>query len=311
MITTLQLIIISAVLAVATTGLIIAVKKDWIDLRDVATETRDRNPITRRHVAISIFALVGVSIPLAILYVSWTLAGPLSTVIYSVVFLLCFGLLPLSIGLMGKSIPMSMPIGKFHFILGQFAAGFGYLVQDKERYEMCIGNRERYWYNGEWHDVDEGLRNRTNLGWRPFTIVWHKTDDALEEFRVDGTAISDGGHHDVERAGLEEVAPPKNLGPFYCPGCQRVFEEERMKCPDCAEVLLQNTQNQGWIIDLKRLYRSGLQRVGSMDLIETTEEQTMRDEVMGSFTNEWSAVIGAIAGVIIGCVFGYLFLVGI
>jgi galactitol-specific phosphotransferase system IIC component len=60
------------------------------------------------------------------------------------------------------------------------------------------------------------------------------------------------------------------------------------------------------VVDLKRLYRTGLARVGNIDLLETSEEQTMRQEVGTSTASKWSHMIGIVLGLLIGVIAGYV-----
>jgi hypothetical protein len=233
--------------------------------------------VTWRRVTAVVGLLVAMAVPAGVLYASWQLAGPLSTIVYTVLFIMAFGLVPATIGLFGSATPGGDGLGKGHFIMANFAAGYPYLLQIKDKYVVVPGTAERFWYDGDWHDVEAGLRNRTVLGWRPFGMLWFKDDSDLKDARTDPAASADGGTHDVERAGIEEKAPP-------------------------AEVSgLDGT----WLIDLKRLYRTGLSQIGNVDLVETAEEQTMRDEVNSGTVNEWSAVIGGVLGLIVGVVTGY------
>jgi hypothetical protein len=244
-------------------------------------------------------------VPIGVLYLSWQLAGPLATILYAFLFIMAFGIVPATIMIMGSATPAGSLLGNGHFILGQLAAGHGYLVQTANGYHLAVGDADRFYLHGDWHDIDDGLRNRTVLGWRPFGIVYLKSDDDLQDARVDTAPVADGGSHEVERAGIPE-APPPSTQSFLCPDCGARYAENVTTC-DCGTVVIEDgTGPDGWIVDLKRLYRTGLSRVGNIDLIETSEEQTMRDEVGSGAVSEWANVIGLVLGLIIGCVAGYV-----
>lgn len=232
----------------------------------------------------AIFALFLMLLPIPILYLSYQLTGLLNTIVYTILFVLSFGLIPMLIGLLGKETPGNVALGKFHFVLAQFAAGEGYLVQTKGSYEMCPGggDGECYWLNGTWHDIESGKQNMTVLGWKPFGIIHHKSDETLNDVRVDPAAISDGGSSEVERAGIAEKPPNPSVTGL----------------------------DGSWLVDLKRLYRTGLQRVGNIDLVATAEEQTMRDEVDMSFTDKNTMLISSVVGVILGVIVGFVYAYG-
>lgn len=313
MITNRQVVVAAAIVAIVLVGFLVALYKEWITLPTLADLNR-YNPITLRRIKLAIVTAAAIATPIGVLYVSYRLTGPLDTILYATVFVLAFGLLPGYVALLGKAAPMNVGIGKFNQILGNFAAGHPWLVQVGGTYELCIGEEDRYWLDGEWYEVEEGLQNRTHLGWRPLGVTWHKSPESLAEYRVDVSAVSDGGTHDVERAGIDEVPPPSSSGgAVRCPTCEVTYHDASLvHCPECNNVVIDaDVEPDSWLIDLKRLYQTGLQRLGNMDLIETSEEQTMRDEMGESFTSEWSAVIGGVAGLLIGATFGYLFLVGI
>jgi len=278
-------------------------------LRDrlAAVGDRLRRVVTLAAMARVLGTIAALAVPVGVLYLSWQLTGPLATVIYTMIFLLLFLLVPLTIGLFGSATPGSTALGKGHFILGAFAAGHWYLVQTPRRYRLCVGDGDRFYLDGEWHAIEGGRQNKTHLAWRPFGLVYLKADEQLQEARVKERALSDGGAHSVERAGIQEVSPAASIQ--VCPSCDfRTGDPDRLQCPHDDEVLIDPDPGDvsGWRVDLKRLYRTGLARVGNIDLLETSEEQTMRDEVGTGTVSEWSAVIGMLLGLIIGVVAGYI-----
>lgn len=233
----------------------------------------------RTHIILSILAmgLVG-----SVLYWSWTVAGPISTVVYVVLFVLAAGLLPGLIALMGQELPFGAAIGRLQFVLGQFTAGGSWLVQLEDGWRLCPGDDDRYWLDGQYRAIDAGGK-RSMLGWQPFGIVWDSSHADLSAERVDprntaesSDAVADGGA-DVQRGGVSEVRPDPSV-----------------------------TGDETWLIDLKALYRSGLARVGNMSLNETAEQEAMRDEVGGGVADTWAALIAGFGGLISGAVIGYV-----
>lgn len=228
------------------------------------------------YVSIAVLAVATLALAVSVL-----LAGLVATIVYAFLFLLMLFAAPSLIGLMGRSTPGNGSLGKGHFILGQFAAGHGYLVQVRDQYKLCVGTADRVLIDGDWYEITDGKSNMTVLGWRPFGVLWFKDEDELQRARVDPNAKSrvgaDGGSHDVQRAGIEEVRPDPSV----------------------------SGMDGKWLVDVKRLYSRGLQRIGNLDLLEQSEEQAMRDEVGTSRTREWSTVIGGVLGLAIGVVTGY------
>lgn len=229
-------------------------------------------------------------VAIGILALSWTLAGPLSTIIYATLFIVGATLLPGMILLFGRATPFGTGIGTLHFVLAQFIADHGWFVQVGEDYYHCPGTHDEFYLDGAWYEIEEGDVNRSVLGWRPFGIVWLPDADRLLELRVDSKAaaetgaVADGGS-DVERAGLPQAPTPT---------------------VDTDSLLGAGDTGATWLVDLKALYRSGLARAGNMDLVSTKEEQTMRDEVDGGAVDRWASVIMFLVGLPMGAAIGYM-----
>lgn len=212
----------------------------------------------------TVVALAGAAFAvLAALYISYRLAGPVATVLYVFLFLMAVSLAPLAINLVGNGMPFSTSLGRGHIILGAFAFGHHYLVQRDTRWEWCPGEPDRVYIDGEWHEIEGGLENKSVLGWRPFGILRYKDDETFEEVRVDTAAerstgrdrgrgtTADGGT--VERGGFRQVAPPAVTG-------------------------IDGT----WLVDLKRVFSRGVRKIGDIEIIETAEEIIERGQVQDS-----------------------------
>lgn len=208
--------------------------------------------------AISIYTGAGVAVAVLGLgfgLVTWL--GIVDAIVYSFLFVAAIVFFPSLITLFGGGTPLGTYVGRLHLILQAFAFNHQYLVQLDDQWELCPGDADRYWLDGEWHRIEGGFENRSILGWRPFGIVRHKDDSTWADKRVDTKAererdvsFDQDADESVERGGFEEVEPPIESG-----------VDDR------------------WVLDLKRVYSKGLLEIGDTDLIETVEEVTERGEV--------------------------------
>jgi hypothetical protein len=236
-----------------------------------------------------VLSVVGLGVSAAVLYGSYLLAGLLATIVYAVLFLVGVLGVPTFILFKGTDFVGGTTLGKLHFLLGQFAFGSGVLLQRGDTHEMVPGRKTTDGYDayvdGQWQAVTD-THNVSILGLRPFLYVTAKDTRGFEQLRVDPAAEAatqtDGGET-VTRAGVSEVPPP-------------------------AEVSgLDGTM----IVDLKRLFESGLRKMGNISLIEKAEEIEQRNQSQESMSDKYSTVIGSIVGLIIGVISGYLMLVGL
>lgn len=261
---------------------------------------RNKRMLLRAGVTLLVFvAVVGVAA------LSWWLAGPIATILYAFLFVLGATLVPTAIMLFGSAMPAAL--GKLEFALGQLAFGSGWLVQHDHGWEMHPGRShagvEQVWIDGVWRDVPDSA-HQTILGWQQFGILLNKTSDrALKESRVEGQcavdvneqteqqlsqlgvsvqrAQTDGGQSGVTRAGIDEVEMPTRE-----PG------------------------DQSWIVDLKRFWSRGLEKMGDIGLIEKQEEVTMRQEAADRGQDPRRTVMGSVAGLVLGVATGYVIMVG-
>lgn len=229
---------------------------------------------TARKVGISLGVVGGL---LALLGLLVVLYGPVNTIAYVILFLLTATLLPVCIGLFGNAVPGSTAIGKLHIILGALAFDHHYLVERADRWEWCPGDRGTVYVDGEWYEIDGGLDNYSVLGWRPFGIIPFKDEDTWAEYRIDEKAksirsgtVADGGTHDTERAGWTLREPPVRAG------------------------------IDTWVLDLKRIYSSGVRKIGDISLIETAEEVIERGQVQEERVGQLSPWIQTSIGIVMG-----------
>lgn len=208
--------------------------------------------------------------------------GPVDTVIYVLAFGIAATAVPLLVLFFGSIMPLSTGLGKLHLILAHVAYRYPYLLDVGDRWEYAPGKEDQVWIDGRYYDIVSGQENRSVLGWRPFGIVLDKTRVKLKEARRDIEALqmTDGGS--VERAGYEERVPPKS----------------RLNRTD-------------WLLDLKRVFSRGVKRFADIDIIETTEEVTQREESQtGSFTM-FRGIIGVLLGFAVGATATYAMLGGV
>lgn len=212
--------------------------------------------------------------------------GILNTIWYTFVFLSAAAFFPIIIGLFGHLVFNS--VGKLHLILGAVAFNHHYLVQRRNRWEWCPGDRGRVYIDDEWHDITSGLDNYNVLSWRPFGILRYKDADTWTDRRADTAAqrdsherdpTADGGQATVEYAGIEEVSQPAISG-----------------------------KEGTWLLDLKRICTRGVRKIGDVELIETAEEVIERGQVDDGKLTQWGPLAETLGGLILGiCVgFGYI-----
>lgn len=244
-----------------------------------------------------IVGLFALSVTGLVFLLSVKLAGVVSTLVYTTLFVGAALIIPTTVALGAPSFPRAMRqvFGKLHFVLGQLAFGIGVLVQHRTEWKMHPARRtteglevwmdDLGWVGG----VDDA--HLTILGWSPFGILFDKgTDTALVDVRGDDTAetkrekrgvSADGGTQDIERGGYEQVARP-------------------------AEINGEDT----WLLDLKRVWSRGLAKFGDIALIEKIEEITIRKQAQGGRSSTQKAIIGSIVGLVLGVATGYVMLVG-
>ena len=228
-------------------------------------------------VLIGVIAVVG-----GVLYLSVTMAGIVSTIIYAFAFLVSLSLFPSMIGLMGGSTPFSGTIAKLHIALGAFAFNHHYLVQREDKWEWCPGSADKVYVDGEWHEITGGHGNKSVLGWRPFGVLRYKDDDSMQTYRADTraergrNATADGGA--VKRAGYSEAKPPAVTG-----------------------------DDGTWVIDLKRVFSHGIKDIGDINLIQTAEEIIERQQVNDARTNNFQHAITFLVALVIGSIVGYIY----
>jgi hypothetical protein len=244
--------------------------------------------ITRRQVGLFVGAVLAVAVPVAALAGLWVTVGPVDTIVYSIAFGFGLTFLPGLVLFGAPSFPgfLQRGLGGLYWVLGATAFGATYLVQRAGgRFELWPGTRERVFIHGTWHDIVGGQENLQILGWQPFGFVLEKADQTLEEARVDPKALAqtqtDGGSS-VERGGYAQRPPDASI-----------------------------SGDETWLVDLKRVYSRGLQKIGDIEVIERAEEIATREESQRGRSSQWSAVIGSIVGLIIGIITGVVFLGGL
>lgn len=216
----------------------------------------------------------------------WGWFGPVNTILYSFSFLFSMAALPLLVLFFGSATPGNGFLGKLHVILAHVAYRYPYLLDVGDRWEYAPGEKKRVWIEGQYRDIKSGFDNRSVLGWRPFGIILDKTRVGLTEQRADTKAERDRGQTadggTVERAGYAEARPP-------------------------AETGIDGT----WVLDLKRVFSRGVKRIANIDLIETTEEVTQREQSQTGSFDKWRGVIAMFFGYFVGVAITYAMLGGV
>lgn len=252
---------------------------------------RDRFTSARAQAFYYLVVTFGVAV--GALYGSYVFNGLIDTIAYAVVFIFAIALIPTTIAIAGAGVPFNAALGRAHIVLGAFAFGHHYLVQREDRWEWCPGDEQQVFIDDEWKDIEGGFGNKSVLGWRPFGILRYKEDGSLRQVRADqaaskrrnGTA-ADGGlvdevDDDMARGGWQQARKPTVTG-----------------------------RGGTWLVDLKRVYSSGIKRIGDIELIETAEEIIERGQVndsgIGGHGPMLTFVVSLILGILVGT--GVLFL---
>jgi len=251
---------------------------------DIGLDVSDRR---KRQAKRGVFLGFVIAAVVGILALSVMLAGIIATVVYAFLFLMSLTAIPLLISLLGNALPGSAGLGKGHIVLTAFAFDHHYLVDMGDRWEWCPGDADTVYVNGEHIEIDGGTSKRSVFGWRPFGILRYKDANTYSDVRVDqqalnerGATATDGGNTPTsERGGVREVDRP----------------------------LVSGVDGE-WVVDLKRLYDPGLLKLGDVELIETTEEITMRQESEGQSQAWWQPMVYVAVGLLIGIPTGYVFI---
>lgn len=223
--------------------------------------------------------VIGIGL-LGVAALSFVLAGPIATVLYAFLFLMGAVGIPTTVMFLSPSFTRGFrsAFGKLHFIMGQVTYGGGFLVEFDNRWEMCPTRKTddgiEVYIEEEWRGPVTGEENLSVLGWQRFGVLRNKDDDTYEAIRYDGAA-TDGGSG-ATRGGHSEVPPPANTD--------------------------------GWVLDLKRIWSRGLQKIGDIGLIEKAEEVAMRNEAKDGMTTGWEPIIGAFIGLLLGTGTAYVLL---
>lgn len=264
--------------------------------------------VTWRRVRITLGVLLAIATPTIAVYMVYDLTeSVLDTAVYTLTFLFTASIIPIMINLLGAATPGGASLGKGHFIIGNIAARYPYLVQKAGEYRLCIGREDAYYLDGEWHKIDDGERNRTILGWREVGFIWHKLPKDVDNERAD-TGIADGGDAVIQRGGQKAVARP-SMDSLACPSCESTVGTDTKFCPNCGnpiEMDTRITRPDGWLISVHRLYGKGLEMIGNINLLETAEEQAKRDEVSAGIVDEWSRVLAVIVMFPLSFIGGYI-----
>jgi len=241
-------------------------------------------------------AVAAIAVTVAIFWYTMQSRGVVAALLYTVLFGFCATLFPIGISLFGGATPNS--VGKLHLLLGAVAFDHHYIVQREHAWEWCPGDRGRVWIDEEWHEIKgDSFENYSVLGWRPFGILRYKDDATWAEKRVDEAGLKARGAHDRERDPTTD-------------GGTTTVERGSF---EAVERPIISGQEGTWLLDLKRIFTTGVRKIGDIELVETAEEVIERKQVssdgkMGSAGPVVETVGGLFLGILAG--YGYLFLMG-
>jgi len=211
--------------------------------------------------------------------------GAVNAILYTFGFLMAMAAVPLLVLFLGSATPGSGTLGKLHMVLAHVAYRYPYLLDRGDKYEYAPGTENAVWIDGEYHDIESGQDNRTVLGWRPFGIVLDKTTVDLVDKRADTKAEKERGHSadggSIQRGGYESVQEPAVSG-----------------------------IDGQWVIDLKRVFSRGVKRIADIDIIETTEEVTQRNQSQVGKFSRWRSEITFLVSLVLGAGMAYIMLGG-
>lgn len=207
----------------------------------------------------------------------WVTIGPIMTIASVVVALISAFLIPVTVLLFGPSFPGFLRgfFGTTHWFLGQLVYGSTYLVEVDDEYHLCPGSAERYYLDGEWHDIDAGQSNRSVILGMPFGLINHKEETTFEDLRQDAIDTRADGGATRKRGSIKE---------FDGGG---VADEK-------------------WQIDLVRLGADGLLEAGDARIIEEAEMDQLEEIASGSRLDGWKPMIAMLVGIIMGALTGLL-----
>lgn len=156
-------------------------------------------------------------LPVAIFALSVTLAGIISAIVYTLLFVVGLTAVPVFVLLLRDAMPDL--VGTLLVALGSLAAGEAWLVQHDGYWRIHAGRtvdgESQVWLDGEWRPLAD-TTHQTRLAWQPFGILWSKHN--LSATRADAPAetVADGGEssanagwtvgmHDWLSAGLMQI----------------------------------------------------------------------------------------------------------
>jgi len=255
------------------------------------------------------FFFIVFAVAISTLYVSYQLAGLISTIVYAFLFFFTLTFLAVMITVLGSATPGKRSLGKGHIILGAFAFGHHYLVQRDDRWEWCPGTEDQIWIDNKWHQIKGGLENKSVLGWRPFGITRYKEDDgAFLHERVDEEAErkrspdksvtgprADGGAAKTEVVNNGEDSE-------YVENAVEMGGYEIKEKPEVAGY------NGRWQLDVRRIMTEGVKKIGDVELVERAEEIIERGQVDDSRIGNHKPMITFVASLIFGVLTGFIYI---
>jgi len=152
-----------------------------------------------------------VAFPVLIFALALSLAGVISAIVYSLLFVVGMTAVPLFVLLLRDATPDL--VATLLVALGSLAAGEAWLVQHDGEWRIHAGRtvdgESQVWLAEAWRPVAD-TTHQTRLAWQPFGILWSK--ETVGETRAPARAktVADGGGwtvgmHDWLSAGLMRI----------------------------------------------------------------------------------------------------------
>lgn len=229
--------------------------------------------------------------------------GAFDWTIYNILFAAGAGGVPALIYMAAPSFPgfLRSAMGRGMMILGAASWGDWWLVQRDEGWEVCPGDGDAVYVDGQWHGVD-GVENRSVLGWSTFGIVRYKDDRTFQQYARKRRKIRSWVDGDVEDPILN---PPEEVGvkSISLPDGGESAEAEGVTRADGTVSVDFNhglSGRDGPTIDLMQYWSDGLSQAADLSLIAKAEEIAKREAADGPVGSGYETAVVSIVGLILG-----------
>lgn len=152
-----------------------------------------------------------VAFPVVIFALALSLAGVISAIVYSLLFMIGMTAVPLCVLLLRDATPDL--VATLLVALGSLAAGEAWLVQHDGEWRIHAGRtvdgESQVWLAEAWRPIAD-TTHQTRLAWQPFGILWSKETVGETPAPTRAETVADGGGwtvgmHDWLSAGLMRI----------------------------------------------------------------------------------------------------------